>query len=219
MPVTLAVIGGTVALGQTIYGAIKKNKAEKAAAANQRPAYEIPQEEYQNERQAESMAGNGISAGAKQYLTNQSDRSQAAAYSAILRGGGDANAIANTADKYQNSANQVAIYDDQARLANLGRERDAWLRMSANKDKAFQVNQYAPYADRAAAIKEQLTGAENTINSGLNSLGSAGMGAFSSLMSQKNNQIKPMASSGTVNSGANIAGDGFSQGYNGLDVG
>ena len=222
MPVTLGVIGLGVTAGQAIYGAIQKDKARKAAAANVRPTYTIPGEEYRNENLAESLAGEGLSAGAQQYLTNQNDRSQSAAYSAILKGGGDGNAIAGAADKFQNGAGQVALYDDQARMNNLNRLQSAWLRMSADKDKAWQVNQYGPYADRAAAIGQQLAGSQQQFNSGLNGVGSSLLGGVNSYMRNRQNQINPVGSNApdwaasNYNFNSNTPEDVNAPGYNPL---
>jgi len=180
--------GGLLGAGEIAYGLINQSKARKAAAANIRPKYEIPDEERQAENlaQAESMAGQGMSAASRQQLYQNTANMQGQSIDAILRAGGDPNAISNLANNTQNQLNQSSIYDNQARLQNLGNlqalRSQISSRRSASKDKAWQLNHYQPWADRAQAIAQQSQGAQNMINSGVNQLGMglvSGLGSLS----------------------------------------
>lgn len=211
-------IGGAIGLGQAIYGAIAKRKAQAAAAANKMPEYNIPQYEGQNLALAESRANSGMSDAARQQLLNNSMQGQSATLSAILRGGGDANAIGNTVDKFQNGINQNAVYEDQARLANLARVQSAWARASNMQDKEYQINKYQPWANKAQAIGQQLTGGQNMMMGGIDKLGSALMGGVKGLLDYNSNMLKPghpRDTSGDMSLGTLPIGQQAMPGYNG----
>lgn len=187
-------IGG----GEAIYGASQKKKYQRQvdALSSSMPKYQINPEEYNIQNLAEARANQGMGAGAKQQLQNNTDRTLGTLSNAALMGGADANAISNLVDKTQNAYNQNAIYDDQARLANLNNLQSVWGRLSADKDKQWQINDYQPWKNKMTALSQQLTGANNMFNSGLGLAGS-------SLMSG----IGKMGGGGTYPGGA--------QGYSG----
>lgn len=175
IPVGL-IAGAALGAGQMLYGAAQKRKADAAAKANVMPEYKIPHTEQQALALEESRAGQGMSAAAREALRSDSDRLLGTATDAILRGGGSPNAIGSVAAGVQNNLNQMAVYEDNARIANLARLQAARARMSANMDKSYQINQYAPWANRAQAIAQQQQGAQNMFMSGMNTLGQGIMG-------------------------------------------
>ena len=181
MPAGGLVTGAVIGLGTAIYGAIQKSKAEKAARNNVMPTYTIPQSEYNSLDLAESQAGQGMSDASRAILQNNANQGLQATQDNILRGGGNANAIAVAQGGYQQGINQNAIYDDQARVANLSRLQSAYARMSADQDKAFQVNQYAPWANKAQALAQQQQYGQATMMSGIGTAGSALSGYFGAM--------------------------------------
>lgn len=179
MPAGGLVTAGVGAAGTLIYGAIKESKAKKQQAAlnASRPKYTIPQSEADIQNLAESRANQGMGAGARQQLQNNSDRALATGTNAALMGGADPNTIGNIVDKSQNAYGQNAIYDDQVRLKNLDNLQNAWARNTANQDKAWDINTNQPWKDDKTANSQQIQAANNTINSGISQLGSAAAGA------------------------------------------
>jgi hypothetical protein len=169
LPVAL-LAGAAIGAGQMAYGASQKKKYQNAAAANVMPEYQINPEEGAMMRQAESMAGQGMSDAARESMRANTDRALGTGIDAILRGGGNANAIASLAGNTQNQINQMAVYEDQARLKNLENLQNQRARMSANRDKVYQINQYQPWANRAQAINQQLMGAQNMMQGGFNTM-------------------------------------------------
>ncbi len=166
-------IGLLLGIGQTIWGASQKKKYQRqidALSAN-RPKYSINPEEMYMQNLAESRANQGMGAGARQQLNNNADRNLSALTSAALMGGADANGLANIADKTQNAYNQNAIYDDQVRLQNLSNLQNVWARMSSNRDKMWQINDYQPWKDKMTGLSDQLKGANNLFMGGLNLAG------------------------------------------------
>lgn len=170
-------VSGAVGLGTAIYGAIQKRKAQQEAAANKMPTYSIPTEEQDALTLAGSQAGQGMSDASRQAYLNNAGSGLAATTNAILRGGGDANSIGNAYNKYDTGINNQAIYDDQARMQHLSNLQGEFHRMSAQKDKQWQINQYAPWANKAQAIGQQLTGGQNMMMAGINTLGNSALTA------------------------------------------
>lgn len=170
LPVAL-IAGAALGAGEMIYGNHLKKEAAKAAAANVMPKYQIGPEEQQMLSTAESQAGTGMSDAAREALRQNSDRALGTSIDAITRGGGNVNAISSLAEGTQQGLNKMALYEDDARLKHLQMLQEARARMSANRDKAYQINDYGPWANRAQAIAQQQAAAQNTFNSGLNTLG------------------------------------------------
>lgn len=167
-------LGTAAGLGQMIYGNIQKNKLQKQTDANAalRPTYNINPEEYQMQALAESRAGSGMSDAARTAYMNDANAGLSNVTSAILKAGGNPNAIGSAYGSYEKGINKLAMYDDEMRMRNLNNVTNAWARMSANRDKEYQVNQYQPWRDRQTALAGQLQGAVNTANAGFNTLGS-----------------------------------------------
>jgi len=189
MAVSAVLAGAGLALAG--YGAIKQSQAEKRAKRNlaNRPTYTPLPEDDSALNLAESQAGIGMGARARQQLANQTHRNLATSSNAILMGGVDPNAIAASAERIQNSYNNAAIYDDQARQQHLGMLLNEYNRYAnmrqGNADKSFQINQYAPWADRQQLYAQQIAGGQQTMNSGINiatsslaSMRGAGGGGF-----------------------------------------
>ena len=162
-------IGG----GEALWSAHQKKKYQSQidALTKNRPQYQINPEESNIVNLAESQANQGMGAGARQQLQSNTDRALSTTANAALMGGADANTIGNIVDKSQQGYNQNAIYDDSVRLKNLENVQTAWARMSANKDKAWDFNQYQPWKDKMTALSQQLTGANNMFMGGLNMMG------------------------------------------------
>lgn len=155
-------------LGVAVYGAIQKSKAQKAANANTMPTYNIPQSEYTNLALDQSLASQGMSASSRTAYNNNANNALAETNSAILKGGGDANSIGNAYQQYNNGNANMAIYDDQARMRNLQNLINQNARMSSFQDKSWQLNNYAPWANKAQALAGQIQGDQQLMTSGFN---------------------------------------------------
>lgn len=186
-------VGALIGGGEAIWGAAEKKKYQNQINAlnSQRPVYSINPEEYNIQNLAESRASQGMSAASKQELLNNTNNNLATSLDYALKSGASPNAIGNIAQKTQDSYNQNAIYDDQARLSNLNNLQSAYARMSANRDKAFQLNQEQPWKDNMTALHQQLIGAQNTFNSGLNLLGGSAISGANKLFGAGNTAARP----------------------------
>lgn len=190
LPVAL-LAGAAIGAGQMAYGASLKKKYQREADANKMPEYQINQEERDMMRQAETMAGQGMSDASREAMRSNTDRAMGTSIDAILKGGGNPNAIASLAGNFQNQINQMAVYEDQARLKNLENLQNQRARMSANRDKAYQINQYQPWANRAQAIDQQLTGAQNMMQGGFNTLSAGVLQGISNMPSKQRTPFMP----------------------------
>lgn len=171
-------------LGMAVYGAVQKDKAAKEAKKNVQPKYEIPQEEYDNLKMAESLATTGMSGASREVFQNAADRGLTSTTNAILKGGGDANSIGNAYERYNEGISNMSIYDDKLRMQHLQDLMTQRNRMAAFKDKDYQVNQYSPWANKAQALAAQMSGGQNTMMSGFNTFVS-GAGGFAQGMANK----------------------------------
>lgn len=180
-------IGALIGGGEAIWGAVEKKKYQSQIDAlnSKRPVYSTNPEEYNIQNLAESRAGQGMSAASKQELLNNTNNNLATSLDYALKSGANPNVIGNIAQKTQDTYNQNAIYDDQARISNLNNLQSAYARMSANRDKEFQLNKEQPWKDNMTALHQQLIGANNMFNSGLNLIGGSAISGAGKLFSSK----------------------------------
>lgn len=188
-------LGTAAGLGQMIYGNIQKNKLQNQIDANvaSRPTYTINPEEKQMLALAESRAGSGMSDAARTAYMNDANAGLSNVTSAILKAGGNPNAIGSAYGSYEKGISKLAMYDDDMRMRNLNNVTNAWARNSANRDKEWQLNKFQPWRDKQTALAWQLQGALNTQNAGFNTFGSGLMGIAGKLaeMNQKPQTFTP----------------------------
>lgn len=162
-----------VGAGLAIYGAVKNAQAEKKAKQNlaNRPVYTPLPEDDSQLNLAESQANQGMGAGARQALLNNSQASESTATNSILMGGGDANSISQAVNNSQTGLNNIATYDDQVRQQHVNTLLSTYNQYAnqrqANYDKQFQINKYAPWADQQQFLTAQMGADQKTTASGL----------------------------------------------------
>lgn len=185
MPVIVpAAIAGGTSLYNIIAGGSTKKNAERDAQRNVQPTYDIPQSEWDNMAISKQQAGQGLSdASLQAYLTN-AQRGLSSGTNAILKGGGDANGIANLYDKYENNIGKMSLADDQLRMQHLQNLLSQNSRMSDFADKQWQLNQYAPWANKAQLNAQRMQQSNAQIGQGITGLANTAMGALNSYLSQ-----------------------------------
>lgn len=172
----------TVGLGLSAYqihkGNQQKKEADKLAAENKRPDYEIPVELQQNLTQAQQMALEGLPAEQKQQYLNNIQRSQnfglgalsdrrlgLAGLGSIVQSGNDASQNLLSMDAQARRQNQIGLMNARQTFANY-------------KDKRYEQNQLNPYYENAAAIRGlKGAGMQNEwqgLSSGANTISSFG---------------------------------------------
>lgn len=171
----IAAVGLALAIGMAAKGMSDQKKARKMAASNIRPTYEINEGEKTNQVLSEDLATRGLADSTKQYYLQNSERGLTASIDAILKGGGDVNAPGQVFGQYNDAIGKLAIADDSQRLQNLGVLLQQNRRMSEQQDKAFQINEYAPFADKAQAAATLAAQGNQWVMSGMQT----GMSAIS----------------------------------------
>lgn len=182
----LIAAGAQAAAGvaQAVSGMFQNAKAKKIAAKNPRPKYYIPKAVKDNQSLIESKAGQGMSDAARNTFIQEQERGLTAGIEAILKGGGSVNNIADIYGNYSSGVARMSIIDDEMRAANIRNMIAQNNEMASFKDKEWQINVFAPYADKAqaaAALKKQ--GSDN-LWKGINTVTSAAANYATSEMYQ-----------------------------------
>lgn len=164
----IAAVGLALAIGMAAKGLSDQKKAKKIAAGNIRPTYSIAPEETANQEIAQTLAGRGLSGATKQSFRTSAERGLSTSIDAILKGGGDTNQVGQVYGTYNDSMGRLAIADDAQRFDNLKILLDNNRRMAAERDKLFQLNEYAPFADKAQEAAALSAQGQQYINSGIN---------------------------------------------------
>ncbi len=198
-PMTMMAIGQAAGgVAQGVQGLIQNAQAKKIARNNPRPKYKIQQEVLDNQAIAESRGSTGLSDAALQVLKQGNERGLSSSIEAVLDAGGSANNIADIYGNYQDGVSKMALIDEEMRRRNIDNLVSQNMRLSNEKDKAWQVNVYAPYADKAqaaAALKAQ--GSEN-LWKGVNTV--LGAGASFATSQQYRNEANNVYPSGDLSS-------------------
>lgn len=224
-------LGLGLSLATGVYGGIKLAQANKLAKQNlaNRPFYQPLAEDDNELNLAESQANQGMGASARQALLNNSQNNTAAVTNAALMGGANPNTLAGIVDKQQQGLNNLAIYDDQARQQHLaglmGTYRQYANQRQANADKQFQINQWAPWADRQQLYGQQQQAGQNLLNMGLSSFGKSlgglaggGNNKTDTTLSEQdgNGAMSPLPTSGLQTLPTDIGGSGAAADLSGM---
>jgi hypothetical protein len=175
MPVAQAIQAG-LGVAQTVTGLINAGKARKTARELERtrPQYSIDKGYGQNLSLAESNL-QGLSDSAETAYNQLADKQFSSSLDAILKSGGTASNVADVYGQGEEGRLRLAQLSDQMRLQqvnSLMRSRES---MAEQQDKAFEFNQWRPWADKSQANAAARQGADQQIWGGLQSLGSMGM--------------------------------------------
>jgi hypothetical protein len=174
-PMTISAIAqGAGGIVQGVTGLIQKAQAKKIARNNKRPVYKIQDPVLENQAIAESRAGQGISDASRQELKQESERGLTSSIDAILSGGGSVNNIADLYSNFQGGVSKMALLDEEMRTRNIQNLISQNNTLAAEKDKEWQVNVFAPYADKAQAAAALTKQGSDNIWKGVNSVISAG---------------------------------------------
>lgn len=173
-----AIIGGGLGLAKTVIGLINSGKAKKTAAEldKTRPKYKENQVYDDDLSLAESeLASGGLSSKAETAYNNVNNQQFSSSLSAILKGGGSVNNVADVFGANETGRQRLAMLNDQMRLSQIDRLMRARKAKADDQEKAWQINKFAPWQDKARAVAGARKGAEDGIWSGLGTIGAAGM--------------------------------------------
>lgn len=191
-------ISGGIGLGEEVIGLINQGKAKHEAdvLARSRPKYQTSPEISQDLSLAESDLANGGSSAASRAYDTLNNQPYSNSIGAILKSGGNVNSIGDLYGNSQDGRVKLAAMRDNLRLqqiSNLSRAREA----KANEEQTqWQVDQFAPWQDRAQANAASRQGAAQQTSTGINTLGSAAMNAANSVYEK--NQLFPKSINNNV---------------------
>lgn len=175
---------GAITLG---YGIAKDAKANSKAKelANNRP--QIKSSPYTADELAlsKSELANPMSADTDRFLKEQQDSDTSNSISAILKGGGDVNNVAQIFDGSQRGNQRLALMKENLRLNKINNFMNTSRNAEQERQQQFQFNQWAPWADQAQANSAAKQGAQATISSGVNTLASGVVGGLSNEYNRK----------------------------------
>lgn len=178
-------------VGQSVVGNVKlisgliQGRKAKQMASDPRPKYEIQQPVMDILDYTKSRANTGMSAGAKQVYEQQSERSLSQLMENITKNGGNLNNIADLYQAGEDGRSRFSLLDEQMRASNAKAYLDSLKTYGEELDKKWQMNVWAPWADKQQAAKEMKQQAHEKVWSGLSAMMGAGTNtATSSLYSQ-----------------------------------
>jgi len=172
-PMTMAMMAAGAI--QSVSGIIGQGKAKKLGS-EPRPEYQMGQGIIDNQALTESMAGQGLTDSSMQLYTQNAQRGLTRSIDAVLRGGGSANMIGDISQSYNDGLSNMSIANDQAQFRNINNYLNANTAMAAEQDKAWQINKFAPWADKQKLAAEMRANADKNVMGGVNTAMSAGAG-------------------------------------------
>lgn len=177
----MMLVNAGLSVGQTAFGAIQANKANKAMSGLERPNYQVNPEVYKSLGISQSLASNRNLPG-QQDMEAQMDASASNAVRDINRSGGSVAdrlaAIAATyADNAQSKVN-LGIQANQQYLQNLQGLQSQLQNVSQEKDKVFADKQQS-YYEQLARLQQQASAGTQNVAAGIQGLAGTANQAFS----------------------------------------
>lgn len=161
-----------------------KLKREAEQLAKSRPEYEISKLAGQELSLAKSELGGGLSAGAKAYM-DLNNNQFSSSISSILKGGGDVNSIGAIYGNNDTGRLRLAQMEDELRLRKINNLVTASDKMQSEQQTAWQVNEFAPWQDKAQANAEARSNNDARIWGGANAVAAGIGGTVDSVIEQK----------------------------------
>lgn len=173
-------IGAGLGLAETVVGLIGSHKAKKEAERLQglRPKYKESPYYKDALSLAESDLSTGMSADAQKAYEQGIDRDLSTSLNTILQGGGSVNNVAQIFDASQQGRQRLALMKENLRLNQINNVVRAQQLSEEDREKAFQFNEFAPWADRVQANAEARKASQNMIWGGLSTAASSAMSYF-----------------------------------------
>lgn len=144
---------------------MSKDKDELSRLA---PAfYKIQDEYYQNYNQAAEMAGQGLTAPARDYYSDMAGRGLGTAVSGTLQAGGSPNDIARIFDSYNASTRELGVRDAEAQINNIKYFQQVGKDLAGQKTQQWVINEYAPYQNKLKELTKRIEADKQNIWKGV----------------------------------------------------
>lgn len=200
---------GALGIGEAAVGLIKSGEASAEAARLKKSRPKLKDSQYLKDQLslAESDLSNGMSADSKRAYEEGLDSDLSSSLGTITRMGGSPNDVGSVFANNAAGRARLSIMKDNMRMGhinNLVRAEDANEEM---RQKQFQFNEWAPWADAAQANAQAKSNAQSEIFGGLNTLG-GGIMKFGEAKDQSNDFQKYLK---TIISGSGTGGTSQTQ--------
>ncbi len=177
MPVAAAGVEIGLGLYKTIKGLSDEEKTKNIAEQLGKTRPKLGRDRLADENLAltKSDLAQGQSAKAEAAYKDITDRDLSSSLSAILKGGGNLNSIGDIYGSKEEGRQRLSLMKDNLRLTQIQNEINASKAVSERNDQQFQFNEWMPWADKTqanAAAREQ---AAKSVDTGLQTVGSAAM--------------------------------------------
>jgi hypothetical protein len=165
-----AVAGVAIGLGTFAYGEEEKSQAKKKASQLQATRPKLQDSPYTKDELAltQSELANGMGADASRFAKEEQDSSLSDSLDALLKSGGSNNNISKLFDGSVKGDQRLAMTKENLRLNEIQNVIGASRNAEEGRQQQFQFNEWAPWSDEAQANAQAKKGADETINSGLN---------------------------------------------------
>jgi hypothetical protein len=173
-------VGSAIGVAQTVAGLVNAAKTKKLAKELElsRPKYQISDLAGEDLALAESELANGMSSRAESAYNNLNNQQFSSSLSAILRGGGSVNNVAETYGASEEGRLRLAQLQDQLRLSQIDRVMKTRQMYRDEQDKEWQINDFAPWEDKKVANAEARAKAQDQIWGGIGTVANAGINYF-----------------------------------------
>jgi hypothetical protein len=183
-------VTGVLGLGEAALGFVKEEKADKRAKELGATRPKLAPSPYTKDQisLAESELSTGMSGAAKTAYEQDMDKSLSTSLGTSLRMGGTPN---NVGSIFANSAEgraRLAIMKDNLRLSQIRNLSEAQGTSEEERQKEFQFNQWAPWADEAQANAQAKATGQSEIFSGLSTAAGGAMRFGENQSAQKQQQ-------------------------------
>lgn len=170
-----AAVQGALGAYQIAKNLISGNKAKKEAEIIERnkPIRRTSQFDKDALALTESELANGISSKAEQAYDDATDRSLSTSVSEMLKAGAGANDIGSIYTGSENGRQNLAIIQDQLRLAQIQNVLKQQNNMADEDQNNFLVNEYGPYINKLKGTTESRKNSAAGVNGGIDMFGSA----------------------------------------------
>lgn len=180
-----AIIGGLVSAGQAIGGASQLQK-DKAELKRLTPAfYKVQDEYFRNERQAAGLAGQGLTAGAKDFYSDMAGAGMGASISASLQGNADPSVVSKIFDSYNNSIRKLATDDAEMQINNIKYYQQVGKDLAGQKNQQWAINEYQPYQNKLKELTQRISADKQNIWNGVQGIVGAGQAAVTATQNEK----------------------------------
>jgi hypothetical protein len=178
---------GILTSGVQLYSSLHNEaKSERELKSIVNPFYKIQDEYYQNRNMAGQMAGEGMPAATKDYVTSESQRGLGAGVGGVLQSGGNVNDIEKMFDIYNKSIDRTAAQDAQQHVENIQNYWNANKDLAGQKTTQWALNEYQPTMEKKKQLSENISADKTNVNSAISGI----VGSASALTtSMQNNDL------------------------------